>query len=110
MLASSQNNHHRRFRNYLICSSDSRQKWYSDFIIQHEETLSLVPVSDNHFVLPHMGQISGGGDSMGDESGVSDWQAARADTFSLAGRAVKFLQEVSFSSLSTKVETIPSKI
>ena len=99
LASSSQNNHHRRFRNYLVCSSDSGQKWYSDSTIRHEETLSLVPVSDNHFVFPHIGQISGGGgDSMGDESGVSDWQAARADTFSLAGGAVKFLREVLFSS------------
>ena len=65
-------------------------------------------------MFPHIGQISGGGgDSMGDESGVSDWQAAsegHIDSFSSAGGAVKFLQEVSFSSLSTKVEIIPSKI
>ena len=83
LLASSQNNHHRRFRNYLVCSSDSGQKCYYDSIIQHEETMSLVSISDNHFVFPHMGQISGGGgDSMGDESGVSDWQAEGQSIFS----------------------------
>ena len=58
-----------------------------------------------------MGQISGGGgDSMGDESGVSDWQAARADTFSLAGGAVKFFQEFYILMISTFICFIRTSI